>query len=181
TRASLAAGAPFQQAVFGRPVHFVDDDPRNDQLAQDTLADIAREVGFEHVEFQYEPLAAAFSYEQTLQAEQCVTVVGIGGGTSDFSMVRLAPERAARLDRQPDILATAGVHIGGAEFDNYLRLGSVRPDLGLGTALKGGKDIPCTVYFERASCHTINRVYRHEQRPVLSAFQRDSAAPAPLK
>ena len=181
TRASLAAGTPFQQAVFGRPVHFVDDDPRNDQLAQDTLADIAREVGFEHVEFQYEPLAAAFSYEQTLQGEQCVMVVDIGGGTSDFSIVRLGPERAARLDRQPDILATAGVHIGGTDFDKYLSLGSVMPELGLGSALKSGKDMPSTVYFQLASWHTINQVYSRKQSALLSTLQRESAAPALLK
>src|SRR5690606_17566078 len=142
---------------------------------------IARAVGFTHVEFQYEPLAAAFSYEQTLQREQCVMVVDIGGGTSDFTIVRLGPERAKRLDRQSDILATAGVHIGGVDFDKYLSLGSVMPALGLGSALKSGKDMPSSVYFQLASWHTINHAYSRKQSALLSTLKRESAEPGLLK
>jgi hypothetical chaperone protein len=158
-RAETAAGRPFTSAVLGRPVFFVDDNPVADQLAEDTLADIARSVGFEHISFQYEPMAAAFDYESRISREELVLVVDIGGGTSDFSLIRLGPERAARLDRREDILAHGGVHIGGGDFDKHLSLATVMPLLGLGTQLRSGKDVPSTQYVNLACWHTINTAY----------------------
>ncbi|MEX5624202.1 heat-shock protein, partial [Pseudomonas syringae] len=61
-RAEAAAGREFDQVVLGRPVFFVDEDPAADQEAEDTLADVARKIGFKDVSFQYEPIAAAFDY-----------------------------------------------------------------------------------------------------------------------
>ena len=83
-RAETAAGRDFQRVVLGRPVFFVDDDPAADQTAQDTLGEIARQVGFTDIEFQFEPLAAAFDYESQIDREELVLVIDIGGGTSDF-------------------------------------------------------------------------------------------------
>lgn len=60
-------------------------------------------------------------------------MVDIGGGTSDFALVRLGAERARKTERREDILASGGVHIGGTDFDKYLSLASVMPTLGLGT------------------------------------------------
>ncbi|WP_144430954.1 Hsp70 family protein, partial [Pseudomonas syringae pv. coryli] len=116
-RAEQTAGREFEQVVLGRPVHFVDDDAQADQEAEDTLAEVARKIGFKDVSFQFEPIAAAFDYESTIQDEELVLIVDIGGGTSDFSLVRLAPERRTHADREQDILATGGVHIGGTDFD----------------------------------------------------------------
>ena len=90
-KAEARAGAPIGRAVLGRPVFFVDDDPRADRLAQDQLEAAARSVGFADVQFQYEPIAAAFDYESRQQAERLVLVADIGGGTSDFSLVRVGP------------------------------------------------------------------------------------------
>jgi hypothetical chaperone protein len=77
--------------VLGRPVFFVDDDPAADQEAEDTLADVARKIGFKDVSFQYEPIAAAFDYESTIEKEELVLIVDIGGGTSDFSWCACRP------------------------------------------------------------------------------------------
>jgi two-component system sensor histidine kinase QseC len=63
-------------------------------------------------------------------SEELVLIADIGGGTSDFSLVRLSPERADAAERRDDILATGGVHIGGTDFDKYLSLASVMPLLG---------------------------------------------------
>jgi hypothetical chaperone protein len=92
-RAEAAAGREFEEVVLGRPVFFVDDDPMADQEAENTLVDVARKLGFKDVSFQYEPIAAAFDYESTIEKEELVLIVDIGGGTSDFSLVRLSPER----------------------------------------------------------------------------------------
>ncbi|MCF3998559.1 Hsp70 family protein, partial [Pseudomonas aeruginosa] len=94
---------------------------------------VANKLGFKEVSFQYEPIAAAFDYERCIQREELVLIVDIGGGTSDFSLVRLAPERRNLAERQDDILATGGVHIGGTDFDKQLSLEGVMPLFGYGS------------------------------------------------
>ena len=155
-RAEQSAGQPFTRAVLGRPVFFVDDDAAADQRAEDTLRGIAMQVGWQEVGFQYEPIAAAFDYESTLSREELVLVVDIGGGTSDFTLIRLSPGRAQKADRKADILASSGVHIGGTDFDRALNLASVMPTLGLGSLLKSGLQMPSSHYFNLATWHTIN-------------------------
>ena len=100
-RAAQALGAAPTRVVMGRPVHFVDDDPERDALAQQSLLEAARAVGFTEVSFQLEPIAAALDYERRLDSERTVLVVDLGGGTSDFTVVRLGPERMKQADRAP--------------------------------------------------------------------------------
>ena len=89
--------------------------------------------------FQLEPIAAAFDYEQRVTRETLVLIVDIGGGTSDFTVVRLGPERVARRPTaRDDILATSGVHIGGTDFDQRLNLERVMPAAGLPPPRAGG-------------------------------------------
>ena len=126
-RSETEAGRRFEQAVFGRPVHFVDDDTAADAKAQDTLEAIAREAGFRDISFQYEPIGAALHYERSLSSEELVLIADIGGGTADFSLLRLSPARARRDDRRDDLLGSAGIHIGGTDFDKYLSLAAVMP------------------------------------------------------
>jgi hypothetical chaperone protein len=166
-RAEQTAGRSFEQAVFGRPVFFVDDDAKADQLAQDTLAEIARGVGFKDIEFQFEPIAAAFHYESGIQREELVLVVDIGGGTSDFTLIRLSPQRATQLNRQHDILANCGVHIGGTDFDKQLSLHTVMPQLGMKSLLKSGAEMPSSYYFDLATWHTINFAYSRQAQAKL--------------
>jgi hypothetical chaperone protein len=180
-RAEREAGRTFDRAVFGRPVYFVDDDPDADRLAEDTLAAIARSVGFAEIGFQYEPIAAAFDYESRIEREELVLIADIGGGTSDFSLVRLGPQRTARTDRRDDILATGGVHIGGTDFDKYLSLASVMPLLGHGSALLSGAAVPSSYYFNLATWHTINQAYTRKNIAQLADLVRDAAEPDKLK
>jgi hypothetical chaperone protein len=152
-------GAAIERVMLGRPVHFVDDHPERDRLAQETLAEIAREVGFAEVQFQYEPIAAALDYESQLDREALVLVVDIGGGTSDFSLIRLGPQRAVQRERSADVLANSGVHVAGTDFDQQLSLASVMPCLGLGSVSDSGKPVPAHTYFELATWHRINFLY----------------------
>jgi hypothetical chaperone protein len=180
-RAEREAGRGFDCAVFGRPVYFVDDDPDADRLAEATLAEIARSVGFREIGFQYEPIAAAFDYESRIEREELVLIADIGGGTSDFSLVRLGPDRGARPDRRDDILATGGVHIGGTDFDKYLSLAAVMPLLGHGSALLSGAAVPSSYYFNLATWHTINQAYTRKSIAQLADLVRDAAEPDKLK
>lgn len=173
-RAEAAAGQPFSQAVFGRPVFFVDGDSDADRAAQDTLYDIALEAGFKEVVFQFEPIAAAFDYESRIEREELVLIVDIGGGTSDFSLVRLSPDRVAKADRRDDILANGGVHIGGTDFDKYLNLSSFMPLLGMGSRLRNGSEVPSTCYFNLATWHTVNFAYTPRTWTELQDIYRDA-------
>lgn len=172
-RAERASGQALDSVVLGRPVYFVDDNPAADQLAQDTLADIARAVGFRHIDFQFEPIAAAFDYESGIAREELVLIADIGGGTSDFSLLRLSPQRAAKAERRDDILATGGVHIGGTDFDKYLSLSSVMPLLGLGSKLNSNSEVPSGYYFNLATWHTINLIYTRKAWQQLQDVYRD--------
>jgi hypothetical chaperone protein len=163
-RAEAAAGAPLERVVMGRPVYFVDDDPERDARAQAALAAAARSVGFSEVLFQFEPIAAALDHERQVDAEECVLVADIGGGTSDFSLVRVGPARRGRLDRRDDILASHGVHVAGTDFDRHLELTAILPLLGhrsLRRARPGEapREMPSGVYFDLATWHLINTVY----------------------
>lgn len=172
-RAEHAAGQTFRQAVFGRPVHFIDDDKKADQQAQNSLEAVARAVGFTDIEFQFEPIAAAIDYESRIQREELVLVADIGGGTSDFSLVKLSPERSHQLDRQSDILGHGGIHIGGTDFDKYLSLAKFMPLLGLGGQLGNGIAMPSTYYFNLATWHTINQVYTRKVASELQDVYRE--------
>ena len=160
-----SAGAPIERAVIGRPVFFVDDEPERDSAAQAAMARVAREVGFSDVQFQFEPIAAAFDYEQSIDREQTVLVADIGGGTSDFSVVRVGPRQRAKLDRRGDILANHGVHVAGTDFDRRIELRCILPLAGYGAVgpsradRAAPREVPSGIYFDLATWHLINTCY----------------------
>ena len=158
-RCEAHVGQPLTHAVLGRPVHFVDDDAERDLLAQETLGRAALEAGFTHIAYQMEPIAAALDYEQRVTQETTALVVDIGGGTSDFTVIRLNPARSAQSDRSADILATTGVHIGGTDFDRLLDLSAVMPYLGYKHVGTGGRIVPSSVFFDLSTWHLIHQAY----------------------
>jgi hypothetical chaperone protein len=177
-RAESAAGAPLDRVVVGRPVHFVDDDPEADRTAQDQLEGAVRAQGFRDIAFQYEPIAAALDYEQHVSREGLGLVIDLGGGTSDFSIVRVSPQGQRKPDRAEDILATGGVHVGGTDFDRLLSLKKVMPDLGYQTpTLDGRRPLPSAPYVDLATWHRINRLYRPEMLRELRHTQREARDP----
>ncbi len=180
-RAEAAAGTPIRRAVIGRPVFFVDDDAERDAKAEAALRTAAGRAGFHEVEFQYEPIAAAFDYEQGVLREEKVLVADIGGGTSDFSLVRVGPERAGAVDRKGDILANHGVHIAGTDFDRRIELAAILPLFGYGAFGPGAfgraavpgttREVPSAVYFDLATWHLINTVYNPQRVAELRAMK----------
>ena len=158
-RCEAHVGQPLTHAVLGRPVHFVDDDAERDLLAQETLGRAALEAGFTHIAYQMEPIAAALDYEQRVATETTALVVDIGGGTSDFTVIRLNPTRSTQSDRSADLLATTGVHIGGTDFDRLLDLSAVMPHLGYKHVGTGGRIVPSSVFFDLSTWHLIHQAY----------------------
>ncbi len=182
SRAEAAAGAPIERAVLGRPVFFVDDDPVRDAQAQAALERAARAVGLGEVQFQYEPIAAALDYESGVRSEQTVLVADIGGGTSDFSLVRVGPGRASRLERRDDILGNHGVHVAGTDFDRRIELAAILPAFGYGAYGPGAagappREVPSGVYFDLATWHLINTVYTPQRSAELRAMKKFYADP----
>ena len=177
-RGEAAAGAPLTHLVHGRPVHFVDGNAEADRLAEATLLAIARDLGFQEVSFQYEPIAASLDYEQQLSHEELALIADIGGGTSDFSIVRLGPERAKKAERASDVLANDGVRIGGTDFDRHLSLGTVMPLLGFRTKLARGEiDVPSVYYHDLATWSAINRLYEPRIHRELIDLEKRAAEP----
>lgn len=158
-QAQAHMGGMPERVVLGRPVHFVDGNPGRDAQAQASLEAAAQSAGFQDVAFQLEPIAAALDYEQRLSAEACILVVDIGGGTSDFTVVRLGPQHAGKVDRTQDILATTGVHIGGTDFDHKLNVAEVQPLLGLGHHGPSGREVPSRVFYDLSTWHLIQWLY----------------------
>ena len=184
TQAESFRGAdspPLKSVVMGRPVYFNDTDPELDQAAQDHLAEIARLAGFTEISFQYEPIAAAMDYEQQVRKEELALIIDIGGGTSDFTLIKLSPDRHGQVDRQQDFLANHGVHLGGTDFDARLSVNSIMPEFGMGMPMtdKPGLDMPGSYYFDLATWHKIHLLYDRgvlmelkNLRPVVSDKNR---------
>ncbi|CAB3803934.1 Chaperone protein DnaK [Paraburkholderia fynbosensis] len=169
--AEKSTGGAIDRAVLGRPVFFVDDDPRADQMAQQQLEAAARSVGLREIHFQYEPIAAAFDYESHLTEEGLVLVADIGGGTSDFSLVRVGPERMKRVERKGDVLAHHGVHVAGTDFDRRVELATILRELGYQSLDPEGREIPNRIYFDLATWHLINTVYAPKRVSELALMR----------
>lgn len=177
-RAEVELGGEVDSVVCGRPVHFVDDDPVADAAAQGQLEQAVRAQGFRQVDFQFEPIAAALDYERQVASEKLALIVDLGGGTSDFTVIRVSPERARAVDRSQDILSTAGVHVGGTDFDRLLSMAKVMPELGLGTmTIDRKRHLPVAPYHDLSTWHRINRLYTAQTLRDLRGTQREAQAP----
>jgi hypothetical chaperone protein len=150
------------QVVLGRPVRYHDTNDTRDKLAQDTMELILKEQGFKEVCFQFEPIAAALDYESTIKGEQLALIIDLGGGTSDFTVIKLN-NKMTSFNRKSDILANGGIHIGGTNFDKELSLGAIMPLLGKGSGMLGMNgtqlEVPISLYYDLTSWHLLNNLY----------------------
>ncbi len=112
-RAEEILGESITGVILGRPVKF-SDDPDLDLQAETTLREAAQEAGFDEVDFELEPIAAALFYEKTLDKAQTVLIFDFGGGTLDITIMRLG-EPGAR-----QVYANGGIDIAGADFDRAI-------------------------------------------------------------
>ena len=153
-------GQSVEKIVLGRPVRFNDDDDVLDQLAQKRLEKAALQAGFKEVKFLYEPIAAAIAYEKQVQKEELVLVADIGGGTTDYTIVRVGGKK--KLERKEDILATNGVYVGGNSFDTQIIRNFVTEHLGEGSLYKNmGKEMSIGphLYNDFSEWHKFQKMY----------------------
>ena len=154
-------GCRVDNVVLGRPVLF-SEDPEKDALAQSRLETAARKAGFKQIWFQFEPVAAALSFEESLPAgaEKIVFIGDFGGGTSDFTVIRVKGGAFARANRRSDVLSLGGVYTAGDKFDSQIMWDKVAKYFGRGVKYKGmGKDdlfdIPHSIIYTLCQWHRI--------------------------
>lgn len=154
-------GCPVESVVLGRPVVF-SPDPEKDAVAEQRLEQAARKAGFKNIWFQYEPVAAALAFEETLQAgqEKVVFIGDFGGGTSDFSVIRVKGGAFARSDRRSDVLSLGGVYVAGDKFDSQIMWDKVAHHFGRYARYKTmGKDewvnVPKSIVYTLCQWHRI--------------------------
>ncbi len=166
------------QTVIGRPINFQGlHGEESNQQAISVLTNAAKRVGFKDVEFQYEPVAAGFEFEASLNQETRVLVVDIGGGTSDCSMLLMGPEFSNNDNRAEHLLAHSGVRIAGNDFDIQLALQGIMPNLGMNSLLKTGKPMPTASFYQALAINNINEqteFYSTKNRRNLIQLSRDA-------
>lgn len=114
-RANELFQCDVKRALLGRPARYAANDEA-DALAQQRMKRAAELAGFEDIEFFAEPVAAARDFDLDLDQERLVLIADLGGGTSDFSIVRMSQ----RGFRPSDVLATTGVSLAGDALDGAL-------------------------------------------------------------
>jgi hypothetical chaperone protein len=129
--ASRQFGIDIRHATVGRPVRFVGaENIEDDHYAEDRLADAYSLAGFDTIAFELEPVAAAHEYESTLDHDELILIGDFGGGTSDFSLVRVGPTTREGGRTDGDLLGNAGVGVAGDAFDAQIIRHLVSPTLG---------------------------------------------------
>lgn len=164
----------LETVVMGRPVFFKDGDEETDQRAQNELERIAKSIGFKEVSFQFEPIAASFAHEQQLAQENLALVVDIGGGTSDFTVMRLSKAKSRNLDRRQDVLANTGTRIGGNDFDKKFCLSTFMAAFGFGGTY-GAKNLPLPnlLFYTMSEWSEIHTLYNRQVLDQARGFQRE--------
>ena len=160
----------IEKVVLGRPVRFNDEDDTLDQQAQQRLEAAALQAGFKEVAFEYEPIAAALSYEKDITKEELILVADIGGGTTDYTIIRVGG--AKKENRKEDILATHGCYVGGNSFDSQIIKNFVIKHLGYGSSYTNmGKkmEIGSTLYSDFSEWHKFQKMY---DLKVLSSIEK---------
>jgi hypothetical chaperone protein len=178
-------GLKIEAAVVGRPVHFVGaESPADDEFAVQRLTEALTDAGLKRVVFEYEPVAAAYHYESMLDRDELIIIGDFGGGTSDFSVLRVGPT-ARRLSRDSrEVLGNEGVGLAGDAFDARIVRHLVSPALGAGSELdSGGKllPVPTWVYFKLERWHHLSFLRSAETLAMLKSVAAQAVEPEKLQ
>ncbi|HVN87627.1 MAG TPA: Hsp70 family protein [Candidatus Binatia bacterium] len=164
--------------VIGRPAIFVDR-PEKEALAQDRLRKAAQLAGFFDLQFQYEPIAAGLTYESSLNQPELALIADLGGGTSDFTIMRLGSGHAG--DRREDILATRGVQIAGDSFSARIMAHKLAKYFGAGSTyrhMEGRKlPFPSMLLAQLSRWHQVTFLRSPKTREQLGRIRWTSSNP----
>jgi hypothetical chaperone protein len=173
-----------RRVVAGRPVRFAAQaSPEDEQLALTRLRAAFHNAGFEDVVFEYEPVAAAYWYERGLDHDELIVIGDFGGGTSDFSLLRVGP--GARGRRAQALLGNAGVALAGDAFDGRIVREVVAPLLGYGTRYRSifGRElhVPGWIYTHLQRWHHVSFLKSPRTLQLLFDLCREALEPEKLQ
>ena len=183
-KGELSVGQEISSVTIGRPVIF-SEDTATDRLAESRLRSAAEKAGFKCVRFQFEPIAAGLAFESTLEEgeEKKVLVGDFGGGTSDFTVIRLRGGGNPVRDRKSDILSLQGVYIGGDGFDSRIMWNQITPYYGRGSRFKGAHqwlDVPTRIFSTLCSWHLIPRLRNKRDREDIRQIRINAEDQPPI-
>jgi hypothetical chaperone protein len=185
-KAEVQFGAKIHSAVVGRPVRFVGADKEEDnRFAAERLRAAFKLAGYESVEFELEPVAAAHHYESTLDHDELVLIGDFGGGTSDFSLLRAGPN-IRRLGRTPaDLLGNSGIGLAGDAFDAQIVRNLVSPALGRGSSARSMNKVlpavPNWVYAKLEHWHHLSFLRTNSVINMLNSSKAEAFEPAKIE
>ena len=178
-------GMAPDRALVGRPVRFAGSTGEAaDTAAMERIRGAATRSGFASLEFELEPIAAAYHYERTLHAPERVLVPDFGGGTTDLCLMTLGPERTRNRDRRADIIATGGVGIAGDDLDATIIENLVCPHLGKGSTYRDmGREleIPRSYYDKLSRWHHLSFLNDRKTRAQLERLHKLARRPELLE
>lgn len=165
---------PVRNAVVGRPVRFVGSETeQDDAFAVERLREAFQIAGFEDVDFELEPVAAAYSYESSLDHDELILIGDFGGGTSDFSLLRVGPNMRKSSDGKRDLLGSMGVGLAGDAFDARIIRRLVSPALGSNSEARSLNKtlpaVPAWIYANLERWHYLSFLRTNNVREILKS------------
>jgi hypothetical chaperone protein len=177
---------PIRYAMVGRPVRFVgSESPADDDFAVSRLREAFFAAGFERVDFELEPVAAACAYESTLDHDELILIGDFGGGTSDFSLLRVGPG-VRRHGRSPqDLLGNSGVGLAGDAFDARIVRKLVSPALGSNSEARSLNKVlpavPAWIYANLERWHYLSFLRTNNVREILKSARIRALEPEKIQ
>jgi hypothetical chaperone protein len=179
-------GRPIRHAMVGRPVRFVGaETEEDDAYAVGRLRAAFARAGFESVELELEPVAAAYAYQSTLDHDELILIGDFGGGTSDFSLLRVGPGVRRRGRTPEDVLGNSGVRLAGDSFDARIVRKLVSPALGSDSYARSMNKIlpavPAWIYANLERWHYLSFLRTHEVTEILRSARLRALEPEKIK
>jgi len=175
-------GAEIRYAMVGRPVRFVGaETTEDDAFAQSRLQRAFELAGYERIEFAMEPVAAAYAYEATLDHDELILIGDFGGGTSDFSLLKVGPGVRKRGRLPGDLLGNSGLGLAGDAFDARIVRKLVSPELGAGTLLHPASKmlpaVPAWIYSNLERWHYLSFLRTRNVTEILKSARARAMEP----
>jgi hypothetical chaperone protein len=185
-KAEVQFGARIEAAVVGRPVRFVGaEKDEDDSFAEERLREAFKEAGYACVTFELEPVAAAHYYESTLDHDELILIGDFGGGTSDFSLLRVGPYTRKRGRTPEDMLGNSGVGIAGDAFDAKIVRNLVSTALGKGSSARSMNKVlpavPNWVYAKLEHWHHLSFLRTSSVMNMLSGTRATAFEPQKIE
>ena len=177
---------PIRYAMVGRPVRFVGSETvEDDDFAVSRLREAFAAAGFERVDFEMEPVAAACTYEATLDHDELILIGDFGGGTSDFSLLRVGPEVRRRGRTPQDLRGTSGIGLAGDTFDARIVRKLVSPALGSNSEARSLNKlmpaVPAWIYANLERWHYLSFLRTNNVREILKSARIRALEPEKLQ